>query len=406
MTYGAASAPYLATRCLRQLGLECSNERVSEVILHDFFIDDLLTGGDDLSEVQDLRQKVSAVLASAQMVLRKWKSNESTLMSEPHLSKSSLDLNVGTTESSKTLGLGWHPQSDLLYFPICLSDHTCYTKRDMLSLISQIFDPLGLLAPVVIVLKMLLQKLWLDKLSWYEQLSPEIKMLWVDVIRDHPLLNKIKIPRHVLCKSHKFIEFHVMTDASENPYGACLYARSVDQSDEVTVRLLMAKSRVAPLKPTTIPRLELCAALVGTRLYEKVMSSLRVQATRTYFWTDSTIVLCWLKMMPNKLQTFVRNRIAEIQDKTASCEWRHVPTAQNPADHLSRGITATVLSDLDQWWSGPAFLKESPSSWPGNMYQHAQKDALPEINLLCHCTLILIKYRLKMLSILTDSQVS
>lgn len=111
-------------------------------------------------------------------------------------------------------------------------------------------------------------------------------------------------------------------------------------------------------------------------------------------------------MMPNKLQTFVRNRIAEIQDKTASCEWRHVPTAQNPADHLSRGITATVLSDLDQWWSGPAFLKESPSSWPGNMYQHAQKDALPEINLLCHCTLILIKYRLKMLSILTDSQVS
>lgn len=99
-------------------------------------------------------------------------------------------------------------------------------------------------------------------------------MLWVDVIRDLPLLNKIKIPRHVLCKSYKFIEFHVMTDASENPYGACLYARSVDQSDEVTVRLLMAKSRVAPLKPTTIPRLELCAALVGTRLYEKVMSSL------------------------------------------------------------------------------------------------------------------------------------
>ncbi|XP_062532995.1 uncharacterized protein LOC134201760 [Bombyx mori] len=202
VTYGTATAPYLATRCLRQLGLECSNERVSEVILHDFFVDDLLTGGDDLSEVQDLRQKVSAVLASAQMVLRKWKSNKSTLM-----------------------------------------------------------------------------------------------------------------------------------NASENAYGACLYVRSVDQSDEVTVRLLMAKSRVAPLKPTTIPRLKLCAALVGTRLYEK---------------------------------TFVRNRIAEIQDKTASCEWRHVPTTQNPADHLSRGVTATVLSDLDQWWSGPAFLKKSPSSWPGN----------------------------------------
>lgn len=379
VTYGTASAPYLATRCLRQLGLECVDKEIGEVILHDFYVDDLLTGGDDMNKVKELRHKVTSTLASAQMNLRKWKSNDMQLVTGD-FPQSSLDLNVGGFESTKTLGLGWQPLSDYLWFPISQSVNFNNTKRDMLSIVSQVFDPLGLLAPCVIVMKILLQKLWLKKLSWDEQLSPDISKLWNEIIINLPKLNEIHIPRRVLIDYYEFLEFHIYTDASERAYGACLYVRSVDKQGQVLVRLLLAKSRVAPLKPTTIPRLELCGALVGVRIYEKVVAALRVSARRTFFWTDSTIVLGWLKMLPNKLQPFVRNRVAEILDKTSGCEWRHVPTDQNPADHLSRGLDINLLPSLDIWWSGPSFLMNEMSDWPSKL-MNFNNEILPEIKL-------------------------
>ncbi|CAK1578751.1 unnamed protein product [Parnassius mnemosyne] len=154
VTYGTSSAPFLATRCLQQLGLECTDDKVAQVIIHDFYVDDLLTGGDDINEVTDLRRKVTSTLASAHMVLRKWKSNESQLVSENDISP--LDLNIGGFEPTKTLGLGWQSHTDQLCFPIG-GLFSGRTKRDMLSVISQIFDPLGLLSPCVIKMKMLLQ---------------------------------------------------------------------------------------------------------------------------------------------------------------------------------------------------------------------------------------------------------
>ncbi|XP_050344657.1 uncharacterized protein LOC126769788 [Nymphalis io] len=148
------------------------------------------------------------------------------------------------------------------------------SKREILSVISQIFDPLGLLSPRVMTMKMLLQKLWLHKLSWDEQLPPEVNKLWSELIVDLPELNKIRIPRRVIIDSYQFLEFHIFCDASERAYGACLYVRSVSDEGDVLVRLLVAKGRVAPLKPTTIPRLELCGALVGVRIYEKDLTPL------------------------------------------------------------------------------------------------------------------------------------
>ncbi|XP_046965871.1 uncharacterized protein LOC124534205 [Vanessa cardui] len=377
VTYGTASAPFLATRCLRQLGLECDNQKVSEIILHDFYVDDLLTGGDDMVEIEHLRQEITLTLASAQMNLRKWKSNMQ-LVNGCDMSQSSLDLNIGGLESTKTLGLGWQAMSDELCFPISDSVIDSNSKREMLSVISQIFDPLGLLSPCVMTMKMLLQKLWLHKLSWDEQLPPEVNKLWSELIVDLPELNKIRIPRRVIIDSYQFLEFHIFCDASERAYGACLYVRSVSDEGDVLVRLLVAKGRVAPLKPTTIPRLELCGALVGVRIYEKVVTSLRVRAARTFFWSDSMIVLGWLKMLPNKLQPFVRNRIAEILDKTPSCEWRHVPTDKNPADYISRGVAFKLIRNLKEWWSGPEFLMKDMSCWPTKPL-HTDDDILPEM---------------------------
>ncbi|XP_052742136.1 uncharacterized protein LOC128198001 [Bicyclus anynana] len=380
VTYGTASAPFLATRCLKQLGLECDDKRIAEVILHDFYVDDLLTGGDDLSTVLEIRNKVSATLASAQLPLRKWKSNDPQLVSE--FTKSSHDLNIGGIEPSKTLGLGWYPESDQLYFPISASKFEGNSKREILSVVSQIFDPLGLASPVIIKFKMLLQSLWLQNLSWDDSLPSTVHKNWLDISKNLNVLNNLRVPRCVLIQSFVQLEFHIFSDASEQAYGACFYVRSVDSHGKILVRLLCAKSRVGPIKATTIPRLELCGAQVAAKLYEKVTSSLRVQATRTVIWTDSTIVLGWLKMLPCKLNTFVRNRVGDILDRTTNCTWRHVSSEDNPADYVSRGVSVGALESLDMWWSGSSFLKEPEPRWPSTVIN---SESLPETRMEISC---------------------
>ncbi|CAG9109947.1 unnamed protein product [Plutella xylostella] len=362
VTYGTASAPFLATRCLKQLGLECNDKKTAEIILHDFYVDDLLTGSDDLEEAKAIRESVTTVLASAGMPLRKWRSNEPELLSE--ISETSLDLNIGSQEPNKLLGLGWHSDSDDLCFPLNSLVTDGNTKRELLSVIAQVFDPLGLLAPCIITMKMLMQGLWLDKLSWDEPLPSEIKKRWNEITKSLSLLNAVRCPRIMVCDAHKTVQLHIFSDASERAYGACAYVRSVDSTGDVTVRLLIAKSRIVPIKPATIPRLELCGALMGARLFEKVVDSLRIKIDQIFFWSDSTIVLGWLRMLPCKLQPFVRNRVAEILEKAGNHTWRHVPTDLNPADPISRGVDIGNLLGLKLWWSGPEFLKNDLSEWP------------------------------------------
>lgn len=367
VTYGTASAPYLATRCLKQLGLECVDKTVSEIIIHDFYVDDLLTGVDQLKEAVKIQQVVTSVLSSACLPLRKWKSNEPTLIprDSDQSTESSLNLNIGNNEPTKTLGLSWQPISDQLLFPIgCLTSNG-NSKRDVLSVIAQIYDPLGLLSPCVILLKMLLQRLWLLKLTWDEPLPEELFRSWSKTVSNLSALNHMTIPRRVVCDGYnKKFDLHIFADASELAYGACVYVRSVNEAREVVVRILIAKSRVAPIKPTTIPRLELCAALVGARLYQKVINSLRDKVGSTTLWSDSMVVLGWLNKLPSKLEPFVRNRVATILEDTERCIWRHVPTDQNPADLISRGIQPEQVHASDLWWTGPSFLKLNPSHWP------------------------------------------
>ncbi|XP_045781190.1 uncharacterized protein LOC123878141 [Maniola jurtina] len=155
-----------------------------------------------------------------------------------------------------------------------------------------------------------------------------------------------------------------VTDASERAYGACIFVRAVDANGTVQVRLLASRNKVAPLKPTTIPRLELCGALLASRLHAKVMSSITLKVHDSFFWTDSTIVLAWLKTQSNQLKTFVRTRVGEIQDSTAGHRWSYVPSKENPADLVSRGIATNSIGSCALWWSGPDFLKTKNIQFP------------------------------------------
>lgn len=149
-------------------------------------------------------------------------------------------------------------------------------------------------------------------------------------------LNQWSISRAVRSDNHEELQLYGFSDASEKAYGACLYLRTLNNDEHRSI-LLCAKSRVAPLKSVSIPRLELCAALLLARLCKIVQESLKFEYSRTILWTDSMIVLNWINTSPHELKTFIANRISEIQELSAVENWKHVPTADNPADHVSRG---------------------------------------------------------------------
>lgn len=140
--------------------------------------------------------------------------------------------------------------------------------------------------------------------------------------------------------------------------------RTITVDGSVCVRLLASKNKIAPIKPTTIPRLELCGALLGTRLFNKVRNSLTVDFNTCFFWCDSTIVLGWLSTEPRRLEQFVRNRVTEIQEVTAGQTWNYVPSKSNPADLASRGAKAAYISTSTLWWSGPDFINQIEIQFP------------------------------------------
>ncbi|XP_028176820.1 uncharacterized protein LOC114364741 [Ostrinia furnacalis] len=349
VTYGTASAPYLSIRCIKQLALECEDDVIKRIIDEDFFVDDLVTGHDNKDTLMDICGKVSDILKSACFPLRKWMFNL-----EPSHSKITKELSIDP-------------------------NFTNVTKRIILSVISQIYDPLGLLSPVIIIAKILLQRLWLCKLGWDDSVPNDICNEWHNFINTFQCLQNIRIPRHVREPHSKYTDLHIFTDASQDAYGACAYVSTYSDDSPVLVRLLCAKSKVAPIKPVTMPRLELCGALVGAKLFKKISESWRISFNNVYFWSDSMIVVSWVKMSPNLLKPFVQNRVVQINDLTGELPWRHVAGKDNPADLLSRGLPLDALQQSDIWWHGPEFLREIKNESSQNDVQVLDMCEIPEL---------------------------
>ncbi|GFW35715.1 uncharacterized protein TNCV_4435641 [Trichonephila clavipes] len=211
------------------------------------------------------------------------------------------------------------------------------------------------------------QKLQLELISlfkkpeWDEPLSNAIAKEWNDFVSTLPVIQNIHVPRLVIGKGRIII--HGFADASTAAYGAVLYAQSISEED-VSTRLLCSKSRVAPAKPITIPRLELCACVLLSQLLGKVLHSLTLPIQQIMLWTDSNIVLVWIQRSPEQLKTFIGNRIKFIQRLTQNCQWNHVSSNENPADLISRGFNASDISSKQLWWPGPDFLREELEANP------------------------------------------
>jgi len=236
------------------------------------------------------------------------------------------------------------------------TDSTASAKRKVLATTASIFDPLGLLSPAVIAFKIFLQKLWQDKLQWDELLPAHLQQEWIHLLQTIPKLSQLKISRKVICSNGVNIQLHGFCDSSERAYGDCLYMRSTDSNKKISCELLCSTSEVPPLKQLTIPRLELCAATLLSKLYKKATGALNITINKYYLWTDSSIVLTWIQSLPNKWNIFVGKRVALIQEETESASRRHVPFESNPADLISRGCEPSTLSIFTLWWKGPQWL--------------------------------------------------
>jgi hypothetical protein len=242
--------------------------------------------------------------------------------------------------------------------------------------IARIYDPLRLLAPVIVRAKILLQRVWALKVDWDESLPSDLHSEWKRYYSQLTLLNNIRFPRKVIIKIAVNIELHGFCDASEKAYGACVYVRTTNGDGTIQTILLTARSKVAPLKTLIIPRLELSGALLLTSLISVVKNSLTTRISRTVYWTESSIVLQWIKSSAHTLKTFVANRVSEIQSKTNIDDWRHVPTNNNPADLISRGQRPKEFLNQAIWKTGPEWLNQTEESWPN--WSPTRADEIPE----------------------------
>ncbi|XP_076660082.1 uncharacterized protein LOC143363371 [Halictus rubicundus] len=367
VTYGTSCAPFLAIRTLHQLARdEAANHPIaSEILRTDFYVDDLLTGARTYEDAIKIREEITTLCQKGGFQLRQWASNVPELIDGQQDKCEEAHLNLDLDETVNALGIQWNAREDSISYANREFTFTKrITKRTILSQVAQLFDPLGLLAPIIIRAKILMQELWANKLEWDESVPIELHTKWINYCQDLTYVKRINIARKVVINNYTSLQLHGFCDASERAYGACIYIRARNCRD-IQTQLLCAKSRVAPLKTLTLPRLELCAAHLMTKLFNNVLNSLRhLQFNEIKFWTDSTIVLNWINSSPHALKTFVSHRVAEIQSITSKYEWRHVPSGDNPADKVSRGLTTAEYIGDRLWQFGPTWLSSEESQWP------------------------------------------
>ncbi|XP_038106731.1 uncharacterized protein LOC119766322 [Culex quinquefasciatus] len=332
VTYGLASSPFHAARVLNQLA-EDEGHRYpigAQIVGKRFYVDDVLAGADTLEDADEACHQVRELFQLAGFSLRKWSASHPDILQRipQDLWESSPTKEIGEPDFAKALGLLWDPRADCFRFKIpTFPELAVTTKRIVVSEMAQLFDPAGWMGPVLMSVKIFVQHLWATNKGWDDPLSPEDDRWWKDFRREIPMLQQVEVPRRVIGNTTRNYKLHF------------------------------------PCCGQTVPRLELCAARLGAELVNLLLETTDFVGPVT-FWSDSTVVLHWLRSPPVTWKVFVSNRIAEIQRLTKDDTWRHVPTEMNPADLISRGLRPSQLLDQPLWWYGCSFFTNLNEPWP------------------------------------------
>ncbi|XP_064471859.1 uncharacterized protein LOC135386067 [Ornithodoros turicata] len=341
---------------------------------------DLVFGANSAVDALQLYNEARIILSSAKMELRKWSSNSPELREKFQQDGVSAPAQPFNSKI-KVLGIVWNTQDDCLAVDIegILSSvsKNGQTKRAVLQTLARIFDPLGLLNPFTIGAKTLFQDLWKHEVDWDEKIPEAFIDVWESWCQHISSISDVEVPRCISTPGGSYCQVHVFCDASKRAYGCAAYLRWVNDKGDSTARIICSKARVSPLKELTLPRLELMAAVIGIRMLTYLQ---RVFAFHFEYrmWSDSSIVLTWIRRSSRDWKTFVANRVQEIQSSSDTRLWRYCPSADNPADLLTRGIFVKKLASSDLWWRGPPWLSEDTTCWPDLLGESEDEAALKE----------------------------
>lgn len=373
--FGASSSPSTAIYVMNRNAEDYKEEfpAAVEAIRRNHYMDDYLQSFPTASAARETARQVQHIHSKAGFHLRGWASNEEEALADVRERTESDVVEFATEE--KTLGLRWIMAQDALAFnegfrnipSEILEGDRVPTKREVTSAVMSTFDPMGFATPVLIQGKKLIQDIWRAGTGWDEKIEEEQRTSWSRYLHEVAVLKKLQIPR---CLSPRASagQLHTFCDASEEAYAAAAYWRTTEPDGQVRVSLIAGKARVTPTKPVSMPRLELQAAVLGSRLAASIADETGLQIERKVFWTDSSTVLLWIKSDPRKFKTFVAHRLAEVEELTKPQDWRWVPTKENPADDATRG-TPNEFDNNARWFRGPAFLYEDEEKWPARQFK-------------------------------------
>ncbi|XP_075990248.1 uncharacterized protein LOC142985891 [Anticarsia gemmatalis] len=314
VTYGTKAAPYLAMMTLRQLA---SNKKerfpeAAQIVENNFYMDDLILAVPSIEDALKIKADPTNLMKAGGFNLRKWKSNYKVL-SENSCQEGQCNFDLTHTKSTKTLGLYWNPEKDDFVFQCKINKQDQHTKRSLLSAISQLFDRLGWLTPLSTKMKLLFQEVWETNMAWDDKLPKNIHQEWQSIKCDLVNINNVEIPRWLGYDDTCRLELHGFCDASQKAYGCVIYIKVIKQN-KVDIKLIVGKSRLVPCKKeVSLPRLELCGALLLSEVMIKIKQALSPDVDiKVHGWTDSMAVLGWLQGNPDRWKPFVSNRVRKI----------------------------------------------------------------------------------------------
>ena len=343
LLFGEKSSPYLALETVHKHAetMKKTFKLAAEEVIRKLYMDDVISGSKEVDEAIKLIQELINFFDSMHLKVHKINSNNPEVLKaiEPTL--------LENMENTGVLGIQWDTVQDTLSLKPLSIKNECSTKREFLATLASVYDPLGFHAPLTCKGKIIMQKLWAHTSDWDSTIPYQIQEEVTNWIKASEEV--LKFPRYW----EEVDEIHIFCDASEDAYAAVAYG--VSNKSTGPAHLMLAKTRVKPLKPLTIPRMELLGAVLAANMAEFLTQYLGPK--KIFFWTDSTVARGWIKSESSEYKVFVGNRTKLIHEKTNKDDWRWVPGSKNPADIPSRGIWPLNEDQKELWLHGPDFIR-------------------------------------------------
>ncbi|XP_058817214.1 uncharacterized protein LOC131680519 [Topomyia yanbarensis] len=393
-TFGSTCSPASA-QYVKNINAEEFAEqypRASTAIQKKHYVDDYLDSFPTIQEAIEVVNDVKAVHLKGGFELRNFLSNSIDVLKGigEIPAKDSKCLLLDKEENAESvLGMRWIPKDDVFTYSFALrndlqpilAENYIPTKREVLKVLMSLFDPLGFICFFLVHGKILMQDIWASGSEWDDRINIDLYQRWKQWTDLFPQLNTIRIPRCYFRSPYKNnLQIHVFVDASEAAYSCVAYFRLASETG-IEVSLIGAKSKVAPLKMLTIPKLELKAAVLGVRYLESIQNYHTFDIHQRYLWTDSTTVLAWITSDHRRYNKFVAFRVSEILSSTDQKEWRWLPSKLNAADEATKWKSGPNLPTDGAWFRGQCFLHEPEGMWPKTKQVSTTEEELRHVHL-------------------------